>query len=108
MQQAELESIMDVIKARDQGQISKRNILKMDSKINKKVRKLLENVDALPIPFPATLPEQIDKCTLSINDLHKLPMPGPFKRTHIGLKLDEPVDLTHWKSLPADVKEDEV
>ena len=66
MQQAELESIMDVIKARDQGQISKRNILKMDSKINKKVRKLLENVDALPIPFPATLPEQIDKCTLSI------------------------------------------
>ena len=85
MRQAELESIMDVIKARDQGKISKRNILKMDNKINKKVRKLLESVDALSIPFPATLPEQINKCTLSITDLHKLPTPGPPKRAYIGL-----------------------
>ena len=110
MQQAELESILDVIKARDQGQISKRNILKMDNKINKKVRKLLENGDALSIPFPATLPEHINKCTLSITDLHKLPMPGPPKRTHIGQLEEtiETVDLTHWKSLPPDVKGDEV
>ena len=99
---------MDVIRARDQGQISKRNILKIDNKINKKVRKLLTNVDTLPIPFPVTLPEQINRCTLSIKDLHKLPIPGPPKRALVGLELDEPVDLAHWKSLPADVKEDEL
>ena len=35
-------------------------------------------------------------------------MPGPPKRTHIGHVFEEPVDLAHWKNLPADVKEDEV
>ena len=64
----------------------------MDSKINKKIGKLLTNADALPIPFPATL----------------LPLPDPPKSIYSVLGLDETYDLTHWKSLPADVKEDEV
>ena len=107
MQKAELESILDVIKARDQGQISKRNILKMDTKINKNIRKLLRNANDLPIPFPSTLPEQINKCTLSIQDLHRLPKPESPKRNYLGFQLKEPVDLAHWKSLPNEVKEDE-
>ena len=55
-----------------------------------------------------TLPELINNCTLNVNDLRKLPKPEPLKMNHLGLKYEVSQDLAHWRSVPADVKEDEV
>ena len=83
---------MDVIKARDQGQISKKNILKMDSKRNERICKLLRNSNVLPIRYLVTLPEQINDCTLSVKDLRKLPLPEQPKMAPSGLEREETED----------------
>ena len=54
--EAELQALMAVSHARDEGLIKKRNILKMDRKINESIRKYL---DTSGISYKCTLPEQV-------------------------------------------------
>ena len=64
--------------------------------MNQKLRKLLRNSNAGPIPFSMTLPEKINECTLNIDDLRKLPIPNPPKMAPIGFKYEVSKDLAHW------------
>ena len=54
--QAELDALMAVTQAREQGQIKKRNILKMDLKINTQIAKYIS--DTQP-KLKSTMPEQV-------------------------------------------------
>ena len=96
---AKLDCMLDVIQAREIGDISKTNILKMDSKVNKAIRKILER----DVPkYELTLADRIK------NSDHQLPQPGNHTVRPIGPQDQVPNDLAHWRSLPTDVKEHEV
>ena len=62
-----LDCMLDVIQAREKGKIGKTNILKMDKKVNRSIRKILEK----DIPFyELTLPEKVR------NSARRLPHPN--------------------------------
>ena len=42
MKKAELDCMLEVLELREKGEISKTNILKMDHKVNKAIRKILD------------------------------------------------------------------
>ena len=67
MDRAELDSMLDVIEAREKGSIGKTNILKMDQKVNRTIRKILDK--DVPL-YELTLPEKVK------NSDHQLPQPG--------------------------------
>ena len=96
---AKLDCMLDVIQAREIGDIGKTNILKMDSKVNKAIRKILER----DVPkYELTLADRIK------NSDHQLPQPGNHTVRPIGPQAQVPDDLAHWRSLPTDAKEYEV
>ena len=69
--QAKLETLMKICEAREQGIIRARNILKMDEKVNKSVRKIIKQSN--PKIFHKTLPETIQENSLGYNNLRRLP-----------------------------------
>ena len=90
--------MLDVMQAREIGDIGKTNILKMDNKVNKKIRKILDR--------------DVPKYELTLADRMKhsnsqLPQPNYTVRP-MGSQVHIPNDLAHWKSLPSDVKDNEV
>ena len=96
---ARLDSMLEVLQAREKGQICRKNILKMDSKVNASTQKILEN------KFPKetqTLKEQ-----LKDND-YNLPRPKFHKIRPLGPRSQDTDDLAYWKRIPAEVKKDEV
>ena len=98
MAKVELDCLLDVIEAREKGQIGKTNVLKMDSKLNCSIRKILDK----DVPFyELTLPEKVK------NNEKQLPKPMHELRP-LGPQNEDPKDLSHWKSLPRDVKKHEV
>ena len=54
--QAELDALMAVAQAREHGQIKKRNILKMDLKINTQILKYINETQP---KLKSTMPEQV-------------------------------------------------
>ena len=91
--------MLDVMQAREVGNIGKTNILKMDNKVNKAIRKILER----DVPqYELTLADRIK------NSNHILPQPGNYTVRPMGPQGRVPFDLAHWKSLPTDVKQHEV
>ena len=88
-----LDCMLEVIQEREQGKICKTNVLKIDQKVNRSIRKILEK----NVPFyELTLPEKVKHSS------------GRLPRPTIGAKLKEPIDLTHWKSIPTGDKEHEL
>ena len=98
------------MQARELGDIGKTNLLKMDKKVNKAIRKILDR----DVPqYELTLADRI------MNSNHLLPQPsnhtarpmGPQSQIEYfnlesgkGAQFEVPFDLAHWKSLPTDVK----
>ena len=99
MDRVRLDCMLDVIKEREQGKIGKTNILKMDSKVNRAIRKILDK--DVPL-YEVTLPEKVK------NSKGQLPRPTGYDVRPIGPSSKEPNDFAHWKSLPKDVKKHEV
>lgn len=98
MDRAKLDCMLEVIQAREKGSIGKTNVLKMDQKVNRSIRKILDK----DVPFyELTLPEKVK------NSDRQLPRPG-FDVKPIGLQKEDPKEFARWKSLPNDVKEHEV
>ena len=97
MDRVELDCMLDVIQAREKGDIGKTNVLKMDGKVNRAIRKILDK--DVPL-YELTLPEKVK------NSEKVLPYPG-FNVRPMGLIKEEPKDIARWKSLPDDVKEHE-
>ncbi len=95
MDKVKLDCMLDVLQAREKGQISKTNVLKMDKKVNETIRKILDK----DIPkYELTLYDKIR------NSAQQLPIPNSM-----GLhQIQDPSDLAHWKGLPIDVKKHEV
>ena len=98
MGKVKLDCLLEVIQAREKGKIGKTNVLKMDRKVNRSIRKILEK----DVPFyELTLPEKVK------NNKRRLPQPN-FEVRLKGPQIKDSVDLTHWKTLPTEVKENEV
>ena len=96
---AKLECTLDVMQAREIGDIGKTNILKMDNKVNKSIRKILEK----DVPkYELTLADKVK------NSDHQLPQPGHHAVRPMGPQGPVPSDQAHWKSLPMDVKKHEL
>ena len=90
--------MLEVLELREKGEIGKTNILKMDKKVNKAICKILD--------------KSVPKYELTMSDLIKnseqqLPQPHLYNVRPLGPRSHDPADLTHWKSLPIDVKEHE-
>ena len=98
MDRVELDCLLDVIQAREKGEIGKTNVLKMDNKLNRRIRKILDK--DVPI-YELTLPEKVK------NSAKRLPKPK-FDVRPMGRQENDPNDLAHWKSVPNDYKEHEV
>lgn len=91
--------MLDVMQAREIGDIGKTNILKMDNKVNKSIRKILEK----EVPkYELTLADKVK------NSDHQLPQPGHHTVRPMGPQGQVPNDQAHWKSLPMDVKKHEL
>ena len=109
---ATLDSLLAISKAREQGLIKKRNVLKIDEKVNKCVSKIIRC--QLP-QLKITLPEQM-KLLLALSVYNKQMCQLPAPRTsrcacslkHMRLLSRVPKDLLHWQSLPEEVKNDEI
>ena len=56
MDRVELDCMLDVIQAREKGKLGKTNVLKMDKKLNQKIRKILDR--DVPL-YELTLPEKV-------------------------------------------------
>ena len=56
----ELDCMLDVIKAREKGNIGKTNLIKMDKKLNRRIRQI---VDRYALPHQLTLPEKVRNST---------------------------------------------
>ena len=69
--QVKLETLMKICEAREQGIIRARNILKMDEKVNKSVRTIINQSN--PKIFHKTLPETIQENSLGYKNLRRLP-----------------------------------
>ena len=98
---------MAVVQAREQGQIKKRNILKMDLKINTQILKYIDDTNP---KLKATMPEQVKDFSSNQKQLRDLPSPVcsiPKKKVE-GFQISVNSDLNHWQSLPGDVKQDEI
>lgn len=98
---------MAVVQAREQGQIKKRNILKMDLKINTQILKYIDDTNP---KLKATMPEQVKDFSSNQKQLRDLPSPVssiPKKKVE-GFQISVNSDLNHWQSLPNDVKSDEI
>ena len=91
--------MLDVIQAKEQGNIGKTYILKMDKKVNKSIRKILDK----DVPkYELTLYDKVK------NSGHLLPKPMLHNVKPIGPQGQLPFNQSHWQSLPIDVKEHEV
>ena len=90
--------MLDVIQNREKGKLGKMNVLKMDKKLNQKIRKILDR--DVPL-YELTLPEKVK------NSGKRLPKPD-FDVRPIGPWNLDPNDLAHWKSVPSDIKKHEV
>ena len=95
---ADLEAVMAIIKAKDLGQIKKRNILKLDQKINEKLRNYLSNEGA---KYSPCLPET---AALKYTG-RRLPVPKALSESTGQLITN---DWLHWKTLPTELKEEDV
>jgi len=95
---ADLEAVMAIIKAKDLGQIKKRNILKLDQKINEKLRNFLSNEGA---KYSPCLPET---AALKYTG-RRLPVPEALSESTGHLLTN---DWLHWKTLPTELKEEDV
>ena len=84
---------MAVSHARDEGLIKKRNILKMDRKINDSVRKYL---DSYGFRFRSTLPEQVAQGS-------RWTLPMPFSEKDKETSSNE---QQRWAQLPEDIREE--
>ena len=91
--------MLDVIKEREKGGIGKTCVLKMDHKINRTIRKILD--EAVPF-YEVTLPEMVT------NRDGQLPQPDNFDVRPTGPQGKEPDDFSHWKSIPNEVKKHEM
>ena len=77
--------MLDVIKAREDGKITKANVLKMDHKVNRTIRKVLEKHNP---KYEVTIVEKVKMGN------RRLPQPDPHQvRTFGG---EDPTDLVHW------------
>ena len=79
--QAKLESLLVVMAARETGLISKRNMVKLDAKMNLNIAKGLSQLTPSP---QHTLPETISANSFGIKALRKLPIPDPVLRATAG------------------------
>ena len=64
MNRVKLDCMLDVIQEREKGKMRKINVLKVDLKVNKTIRKILEKDNP---KYELTLYDKIKNCT------HKLP-----------------------------------
>ena len=90
MGKVKLDCLLEVIQAREKGKIGKTNVLKMDRKVNRSIRKILEK----DVPFyELTLPEKVK------NSAKRLPKPK-FDVRPMGRQENDPDDfsrcLLHW------------
>ena len=132
-QEAELQALMSVMKARDLGQIKKRNILKMDRKVNCFIRSYLNKEGAahqvsladefslkgskkLPQPFKEVDPTKSNEKELSNDQKRWMRNPEEIQneernRMHsfLLLKFDDiPIGTTPFNPIPFTMEEDEV
>ena len=131
-QEAELQALMSVMKARDLGQIKKRNILKMDRKVNCFIRSYLNKEGAahqvcladefnlkgskkLPQPFKEADRTKSNEKDLSNEQRRWLRNPAEIlneerNRMHsfLLLKFDDiPIGTTPFNPIPFTMEEDE-
>ena len=98
MGKVKLDCMLEVIQEREQGKICKTSVQKIDQKVNRSLRKILDK----NVPFyELTLPEKVK------HNARQLPRPTIGAKLK-GLQSKEPIDLTHWKSIPTEDKEHEV
>lgn len=96
-QEAELTAIMAISKARDLGQIKKRNILKLDKKVNEAVNRFLATEGGQA--YQITMPERLAFCGKA-----KLPAPVKRKRSDSVILTSE---VERFARLPEDIREEE-
>lgn len=103
--EAELQALMAVVKAKDDGLIKRRNILKMDKKVNECVRKYLSSNHGST--FRTTLAEKLTR-----SQRRHLPKPftEPEEPPVQGVSMLDPLAITRdqlrWSKLPDDIRDE--
>ena len=98
MDKVELDCMLDVIESREKGNIGKSNLIKMDKKLNGRIRKIIDRyVPSKELTLPEKMKDSSEK---------KLPRPN-FDVRPLGKYSEDPKDLAHWKNLPKNVKKHE-
>ena len=97
--EAKLDTLLLIAKARELGLIKKRNILKMDEKVNADVRKFLKQ--SCPLKYEPTLPEVM-------MDISKVSSSSSLKSLPILNTVSVPRNQNRWLCLPDDLRRNEV